>query len=96
MAQTLPQMSKGSPASAPRTARDAFMEDYARAPRLAGVQDLVEALGGGLRGRERLVDAYAQGWLGVEDARTMEQDQQRLLCWLLARLVRLSLGSAGG
>lgn len=85
-------MSKPSGAAPVLSARTSFDADYAQLPtRYPSVHDLVEVLGGGLQGRERLTDAYAQGWLRWEDARLLEEAGSLLTCWLLARLVRLTL-----
>ncbi len=37
------------------------------------------------------MDAYAQGWLTDHAERALEADAPRLQCWLLARLLRLTL-----
>lgn len=73
------------------TPQEVFQADYDRAPKYPSITDLVELLGGGARGRERLTEAYCRGWLTAEDAKLLEGDDSRLTCWLLAYLVRLSL-----
>jgi len=65
-------------------------------PRFYGPKDLVEALGRGVEGRDRLLDAYCRGWLPDEAVDVLESiDQPRLQCWLLQRLIRLHLEGHG-
>ena len=77
------------------TQRERFEADLAQAPRYPTVFDLVEVLGGGASGRDRLVDAFVQGWLSVEHQHLLEERAALLQCWLLARLVRLALPGGG-
>lgn len=85
------------PAAPPTTARERFEADLAQAPRYPTVFDLVEVLGGGATGRDRLADAFVDGWLTPEYQLLLEERAPLLQCWLLARLIRLArAGTPGG
>ena len=79
----------------PATARERFEADLQQAPRYPTVFDLIEALGGGAPGRDRLVDGFVAGWLPPEHQLLLEERASLLQCWLLARLIRLALPGAG-
>jgi hypothetical protein len=54
-------------------------------PRYASVRDLLEAFGG----KDRLLDAYSQGWLTPDTEDALEHNTTKLLCWLQARTLRV-------
>lgn len=78
-------MSKAMSSASPRERFDA---DLHQAPRYPTVWDLVDALGGGASGRDRLVDGFVEGWLPADHLQLLEERAPLLQCWLLARLLR--------
>lgn len=79
------------PAAVTPTPRGQVAFDLAKAPRFPSVGDLIDALGPRPLGLDRLLDAYVNGWLSREHETLLEADPPKLQCWLLARLLRLSL-----
>jgi len=74
-----------SPADAsPRGTVEAALK---RLPQYYAERDLLDALGG----RSALVDAYVKGWLPPIAVDLLEGRPERLVCWLLARLIRQGL-----
>lgn len=75
----------GTPATS-LTPRQQVDVALAGLPRYFSVVDLLEVVP-----KDRLLDAYVQGWLPQEAEATLEANYARLQCWLLARLIRLQL-----
>jgi len=62
-------------------------EVQATLPRYFTIRDLLDAF----QGKDPLLDAYVHGWLTPLAEQTLEANHPQLSCWLLARLIRLTL-----